>query len=214
MAGSDTPHITRASNVLVHPGLSSAPRPRQTSAQVKADNAAKAAAKEDATKQKAANIANIAALENDTQKKVKRADLDANRPRDKLQIMRAERQIASPVKGGTIASSQNPSEESQEPTVLEPSGSPKKPAEDEQESNDEDMDIEDDPDTTINKLKKPKKVKKGLELPDQINKLKFADTDTGIAESSLVSPDVPAQSATVPSAKRRATVNPDEPPTR
>ncbi|KAG5640143.1 hypothetical protein DXG03_000946 [Asterophora parasitica] len=128
--------------------------------------------------------------------------------------MQAECQIASPVEGSMIASSQNLSEESQEPTILEPSGSPEKPAEDKQKSNNEDMDVEDDPDTTINKLKKPKKVKKGLKLCDQINKLKFADMDTGIAESSLVSLDVPAQSVTVPSAKRRATVNPDKPPTQ
>ncbi|KAG5633210.1 hypothetical protein H0H81_008492, partial [Sphagnurus paluster] len=86
--------FTRASNADTHPGLPVAPKPRRTSAQVQAEKNAKATAKDKAKHEKTANIAKVAQIKNNTQKKLEEADIEANRPKDKLLIPRASRPVA------------------------------------------------------------------------------------------------------------------------
>lgn len=91
--------FTRTSNADIHPGLSSCPTPRRSSAQVQADKAAQAAAKEEAAQQKNDNMTKVAHLEQAVRKKMKQTDAEANQPRDKLTIPRTTRAKKNEIQG-------------------------------------------------------------------------------------------------------------------
>lgn len=84
---------TRRGNKLAHPGLVDAPRPRRSSAQVKADNEAKAASKAAAAEERLARLRNITAFEeelytNEAKQQDSEAKLSANSSGITLQLRR------------------------------------------------------------------------------------------------------------------------------
>ncbi|GLB43854.1 hypothetical protein LshimejAT787_1500380 [Lyophyllum shimeji] len=201
--------FTRASNAQAHPGLPDAPRPRRSSAQVKADNAVRAAAKEEAAQQKATKIAKVAQIENEVRQKVKETNLEANRPKDKLSIPRAQRPRASPIQDNAAQApidrlgpaGGNPSADSYSETtrvdeLSDPDGS--------NVESDVDMDLENDaPDTAIKKAAR-KKQKKGLIVRDQINAINF----------SAVMPEVSLPDEPTPGKRRAVDMKSAEPQTK
>ncbi|KAG5649157.1 hypothetical protein H0H81_005789 [Sphagnurus paluster] len=144
--------VTRASNSESRPALKVLPKPRCSSAQVQAEKQAKATLKEDAARQRAENMAKVAEHERDVRQKMKEADLNANKPKDKLDIPRARR-IQEPVQATGIQG------------ITEPVEEPIQPAED----SDAEMDLENDELDTGIKKNKAKKLKDGLVLRGQIN---------------------------------------------
>ncbi|GLB37951.1 hypothetical protein LshimejAT787_0410020 [Lyophyllum shimeji] len=201
--------FTRASNSQAHPGLPDAPKPRRSSAQVKADNAVRAAAKEEAAQQKATKIAKVAQIENEVRQKVKETDLEANRPKDKLSIPRSQRPRAPPVQdnatqaptdrlgpAGGIPPADPDSETARVDELSDPDGS--------NVESDVDMDLENDaPDTAIKKAA-GKKQKKGLIVRDQINAINF----------SAVMPEVSPPDEPTPGKRRAVDMKGAEPQTK